>query len=267
MPRWPFVTAGTLLFAFGVVIVFRNPAALNGWEILGCALCTTLGTGCSILPYTLEHRRGVKLAEGAKLGDVVSQLAKLEQLAAQIGYFTNQWQVVRESCDKTAGAAKEIARSMAGELKTFGEIRQQADDAEKATLRLEIDKLRRAETEWLQTTVLILDHIYAVTHAAQRSQQPGVGEQLVRFQHACHNAARRVGLIPFTADLGEHFKPERHELVEGKPESAVGAPIEEVLVSGYTFQGKLIRSALVRARKGNDSVPRETVNVAAAGAP
>jgi len=265
VPRWPFVTAGALLFAFGVLIVFRN-APLNGWEVLGCALCAALGTGCSILPYTLEHRRAGKLAETAKLNDIVSQLAKIEQLGAQIGYFTNQWQVVRESCDKTAGAAKEIVRSMAGEIKTFSELRQRADDSEKATLRLEIDKLRRTESEWLQTTVRMLDHVHAVTHAAQRSQQSGVADQLVRFQHACHNAARRVGLIPFTAERGEHFKPERHELVEGKPESAVGAQIDEVVASGFMFQGRLIRPVLVRVRQGNDPAAREAMSTGATGA-
>jgi len=112
----------------------------------------------------------------------------------------------------------------------------------------------------------MLDHVHAVTHAAQRSQQSSVADQLVRFQQACHNAARRVGLIPFTADPSEPFTPERHELVEGKPESAVDAQIEEVVASGFMFQGRLIRRALVRVRKGNEPAARETM-IAGAGAP
>ena len=267
VPRWPFITAGALLFAFGVLLLFRTATPLSGWEILGSALCAALGTGCYILPFTLEDRRAGKLAESAKLADVVSQLAKFEQVAAQIGYFTNQWQVVRESCDKTAGVSKEIARTMAGELKTFNEFRQRADESEKATLRLENEKLRRGEAEWLQTTVRMLDHVHAITSAAQRSQQAGVAEQLVRFQHACHNATRRVGLIPFGAEAGEVFNSEKHELVEGKSESAAGTLIEEVLASGFTFQGKLIRPVLVRVRNGNDSAARETVSATAAGSP
>jgi len=43
------------------------------------------------------------------------------------------------------------------------------NDSEKTTLRLEVEKLRRGELEWLQALVHILDHVFALHTAAMHS--------------------------------------------------------------------------------------------------
>ena len=93
-----------------------------------------------------------------------------------------------------------------------------------------------------------LDHVYALHQAAVRSGQPGLIEQLGAFQNACRDAARRVGLTPYAAGPGEVFDGQRHQVSDGDPKPSAEAVIHETLATGYTFQGRLVRPALVRLR-------------------
>jgi molecular chaperone GrpE (heat shock protein) len=249
--KWPFLVGDALLLGLAYFFCSQSTHPIGFRELCVCALCVALGAVLAILPFLVEHRSMVRLLETDKLTTTVSQIKNLEQLSAQIGYATNQWQVVRESSDRTASMAKEIAQGMAAEVESFNEFLQRTSDDEKSALRLEVDKLRRAEGEWLQVLVRMLDHVYALNQAALRSHQPGLIEQLGNFQNACRDVARRVGLAPFTVAATEPFDQQRHQLVDTAATPAPGATVEETIATGYTFQGKLIRPALVRLRNGN----------------
>jgi molecular chaperone GrpE (heat shock protein) len=251
LAKWPFFLGNALLLALAWFIFHQSKRPLGGWEILACVVCVGAGAVFSIWPFLLEYRSAEKLVEMGALTSVVSQVQNLEQLAVQISSATAQWQTVQESADKTARQAKEIAQGMAVEAKSFQEFLKEANDSEKNTLRLEVDKLRRIEAEWLQVLVRILDHVHALNRAAAQSRQPTVIEQLARFQVACHDAARRVGLTPFVAATEEIFDAQRHRIVDGQAKPAEGAAVDETLANGYTFQGRLIRPAVVRLRNGN----------------
>jgi geranylgeranyl pyrophosphate synthase len=71
-----------------------------------------------------------------------------------------------------------------------------------------------------------------------------VAEQLNGFQNSCRDVARRVGLAPFVPATGEPFNAKIHQLTDGAapPE---GSRVGEILATGYTYQGKLLRPALV----------------------
>ena len=125
---------------------------------------------------------------------------------------------------------------------------KRANDSERANLRLEVEKLRRGESEWLQVTVRMLDHVYALHQGACRSGQPRLIEQVGQFQNACRDAARRVGLTPFAANEAEPFDAQRHQLLEEGAKAPADAVVGETVATGYTFQGQLIRLALVRLR-------------------
>jgi len=137
---------------------------------------------------------------------------------------------------------------MSVEVKAVGEFLQKMNDGEKAHLRLETEKLRRAEQEWLQVLVYLLDHVFALFQAARRSGQPALLEQISLFQNSCRDAARRVGLVPTLAPAGEPFDPKAHQLKDDVVPAA-NAVIAETLATGYTFQGQPLRRALVAVRE------------------
>ena len=262
LSKWPFFLGDGLLLGMAGLISYQSRFALGHWEMCFVVLCVVGGALLGIAPFLLEYDALVKLAEAGALSTVVSQLHNLEGIAAQISGATGQWQDAQDQADKTARAAREIAERMTAEVKAFTEFMQQANDSERATLRLEVEKLRRAEGDWLQVAVRMLDHVHALHQGALRSGQPNLIAQLGNFQGACRDAARRVGLTPFTANEAEPFDVQRHQLVEEGAKATPDAVVAETLATGYTFQGRLVRPALVRLRENAAAaaLPPEAAN-------
>jgi molecular chaperone GrpE (heat shock protein) len=173
----------------------------------------------------------------------------LKRYSAQIAAATDQWARVQEvtkgHSDKTIAMAKEITERMADEIRQFNDFQAKLNDMEKGALRLEVEKLRRTEGDWLQVVVRMLDHVFALYMAAARSGQPELAEQIGHFQNTCRDAARRVGLTPFGLEPNEKFDPKRHR-AQGVENPTEGAAVAGLLAPGITYQGRLIRPALVK---------------------
>jgi molecular chaperone GrpE (heat shock protein) len=264
LSKWPFFLGDALLLGMACFISYQSKFALGHWELCFVVLCVVGGALLGIAPFLFEYDALVKLVEAGSLTTVVSQLKNLEGIAAQISGATSQWQEVQGAAEKTANAAREIGERMTSEVKAFTEFMQRANDSEKATLRLEVEKLRRAETDWLQVLVRMLDHVFALHQGALRSGQPALIEQVGNFQNACRDAARRVGLAPFAASEAEPFNAQRHQLVEDGATPPPDAVVADTVAAGYTFQGRLVRPALVRLRGTPAAVVASPVEVAGA---
>jgi len=248
--KWPFVAGDVALLGAAWFICTQSTRPMGATELLLAAGCVAGGAVLAIVPFVLEYRAAIKLCEAAGLSSVVAQVQDMKKVAEQIAGATARWQNAQDAADQTARAAKDIADKMAAEVKAFTEFMQRMNDGEKSTMRLEIEKLRRGEQEWLQVLVRMLDHVHALHSGAVRSGQPNLIEQLSHFQNACRDAARRVGLAPFSANAADSFDPERHQVFEGEGKPAAGALIGDVVATGYTFQGRLLRPVLVRLKNG-----------------
>jgi molecular chaperone GrpE (heat shock protein) len=248
VPKIPFLVAGGLLQAFAWYLVWLAPQRSTQWEVIS-AVCLALGAALGVLPFILEYRATARLIEINGLETVVERIQHLDQVGGQIAACTADWTNAQTQAEKTAGMARDITERMTAEVRQFNELMQRMNDTEKSSLRLEIEKLRRAESEWLQVLVRILDHIFALHAAAEHSGQPRLAEQIAQFQSACCDAARRVGLVPFVADPDEFFNPERHQAVGLKETPPASAMIAETVGSGFKFQGKMVRPVLVRLRE------------------
>lgn len=270
VPKWPFFLADAFMLGLAYFLFYyQAKLPLTRWEVVACAVCVTLAALLGILPYLLEYRAVIKygalikLIETSSLCAATEKIQNLESCVAQIGAATDHLQTAQAQADKTAGLANDITERMAQEVKDFTAFMQKANDGEKATLRLEAEKLRRAEGEWLNVLVFTLDHIFALNKAAERSGQENLIKQLSHFQNSCRDAARRVGLVPLVAAPGEVFDPQRHQLAEG--ETATGAPIAEVVACGYSFQGKPVRPVLVKLQTTEPEAVQAEMTEAAAG--
>ena len=271
VPKWIFLIGDVLLLALAYFIVWKSPHPIAKWEIIACFASAALGTVVGTLPFILDYRAMGKLIEVNALGAVAEKIQNLEKLAGQISSATNQWAGVQESVqgnsDKTVAVTKEIADRMAEEIRLFSEFMKKMNDSEKATLRLEVEKLRRGELEWLQVLVHILDHVFALHTAAMRSGDVKFAAPITTFQNACRDTARRLGLTPFAAEPNETFDAERHQVAGSKETPPAGAVVAETIGSGYTFQGRLLRPALVRLRDGNAAVETPPQKPASAASP
>jgi molecular chaperone GrpE (heat shock protein) len=248
VPRWPFFLGDATLFALACLIYATRRAPAGHWEIITCALCVALGAALGVWPFLLDYRAGLKRLDTEALGRVSEKIQDLERLAAQISSATNEWQNVHLQAEKTSTTAKEISDRVAAEVRDFTAFMQKANDSEKANLRLEVEKLRRAEMDWLQVLVHVLDHVHGLHAGAVRSGKVGVIEQLTQFRNACQEAVRRVGLVAYLPAPGDAFVPGRHQTAEGDAVPA-NAVVAEPLAVGFTLQGQVVRPALVRVAK------------------
>lgn len=240
-----FLFADALLLAMAGFVIYRTPAPMELWQAALCSGCVALAAWFACWPFLIDQRAALRLAEQDGLATTLQQIQQLELIARQIQIATGQWQGVQESATKVAKSAQEIGERMTVEAKSFAEFMQRTNDAEKNTLRLEVDKLRRGEGEWLQVIVRLMDHIYALHQAAVRSGQPRLAEQITHFQMACRDAIRRVGLVPFQAVAGEPLDPKVHQPIEEQGEPPAGARVVDTVGCGYTFQGQLLRPVMV----------------------
>ncbi len=268
VPKWPFFLGDAIMLGLAYYIYWQaGKLPLDRWELSAIGVCAALGALLGILPYLLEYRAVIKygalikLIETSSLCAATEKISDLETCVAQITSATGHLQSAQSQADKTAGLAKEITDRMSAEVREFTAFLQKANDGEKATLRLETEKLRRAEAEWLGVLVHVLDHVFALTRAAERSGQENLIAQLNQFQNACREAARRVGLVPLLAAPGEAFDAQRHQLPDAS-EAPAGSNIGEVLATGFTFQSKLIRPVMVRVQPGEADPAEEKQSLA-----
>lgn len=252
VPKLVFVASDAILIFVAAVVVWKAKHPISDFQIGIATGCVALGALLACLPFILEYRATGKLIELNAVSEVSEKIQDLKNFTAQVTAATDQWARVQEitkgNADKTVAAAHQVSENIAAEVRDFTEFQKKMNDAEKGALRLEVEKLRRTEGEWLQVVVRILDHIFVLHNAAARSGQPELAAQIASFQNACRDAARRVGLTLFIAEANEPFDAERHR-AHGVENPPAGALATETLAPGLTLQGRLIRHVLVRLQE------------------
>jgi molecular chaperone GrpE (heat shock protein) len=251
--KLPFFVADLVLLGAAYFVYMQSEKPLNPMALGLMVACVAVAALFGVFPFVLEFRALLKWAESESLQSVVGQINQLETVATQITGATARWQGVQEAATTTAVNARNIAETMAAEVKGFTKFMEKAQDSERATLQLEVQKLRRAEAEWLQVLIHILDHTYALQKAATRSTNRAAADQVSAFQNACRDVVRRVGLSPFIPAALEPFNSERHQILE--PNSAIpeDAVVADTIATGYTYQGRIVRPALVQLQTSGAS--------------
>lgn len=258
IPKWPFFASDAALVFAAVYIVRQASRPMPALELGLVVLCMGLACLLGVLPFIQEYQACVRLAEGARLRGAVATLTNVEALSERVSTATRQWSNIHSEAEKAAAAAKSVADGMSAELKQFTEFMTRANDSEKANLRLEVEKLHRAEGEWLQVLVRMLDHTFALQQAAVRSGQAKVIDQISRFQHSCCDAARRVGLAPFIAASDEPYDAAKHQWADGNGKHPEKGVVADTVAAGFTYQGRMVRPALVKLRSEEESAIPES---------
>jgi len=252
--KLPFIFGDLLLLASAGYIALYG-ASLGKWQYAAMVAAVAFGAWLAVWPFVLEFRALTKLLESSALGSVTEKIKDLDKVAASISNAVTEWQHLQQSATQTVTAAEHIAERMTAEARNFGEILSRMNETEKNHLRLEVEKLRRAEGDWLGITVRILDHIHALHQAGVRSGQRNIVEQLSNFQHACRETARRIGILPVMPQTEIPFDPRAHRLLDDSTPDD-GAIITEVVAPGYTFQGQIVRLPVVSVKESESAQPK-----------
>lgn len=252
--KWPFLLGDFLLITLAGLVYAQASLPLNPATLTACVACIALGAVIGVVPFVMDYRATVRLAESDALTSTVQQIQNIESIASQITSATAQWQAAQDHARDTVTSARDVSGQMQTEMKSFTEFLEKANDSERQHLRLEVDKFKRAESDWLGVTVRILDHVFALHVAAVRSGNESVTHQLTQFQNACRDTARRIGVTPFEVEPGAPFDATRHQLPEGQ-EASPEARVAVTIATGYTFRAQVIRPALVSLEGAESPVP------------
>ncbi|MST00119.1 MAG: hypothetical protein EXS29_02250 [Pedosphaera sp.] len=256
--KWPFLLGDALFLGLAYWIMLKVDPFVTIWQTVALFLCVAAGAWLAVTPFIWEYKAAVRLGESDSLADAVQQIKNLESIAAQIQTATGQWQGALDSGNKVLETAQQMNARMDADAAAFADFFKQADEKEKGHLRLEVEKLRRTEADWLQVVVRLLDHVYALQQAGARSGKPELAENLARFQTACRDVTRRVGLVPVEVASGAPFDEQHHQLPDdatAKPAS--GARVGATLATGYTYQGQSIRSPIVALQSSAEIHPNK----------
>jgi molecular chaperone GrpE (heat shock protein) len=264
--KTPFLIGDLLLLAMAGWIIWDVGGLPSGFQLGIVVGCLVVGMFFSTLPFLLDYRANLKRGEINEFQNLAEQLQALTQLEEHIRQATGQWQSIQDHCVSAVQDADKIAASMAQESTRFVEVMQSMDVSEKEHLRVEAEKLRRSERDWLQSAVRVLDHVFALHKAALQSGQPKLINQISNFQHAVVDVMRRMGLVPHEAELGAAYNTEQHQVM-GEDHKQLSQPaVAETLAPGFTFQGRLVRPPLVKLLE-HDDLPEEVRAAAAAKEP
>lgn len=243
--KWPFLLGDALFLGLAYWIMLKVDPFVTIWQTVALFLCVAAGAWLAVTPFIWEYKAAVRLGESDSLADAVQQIKNLETIAAQIQTATGQWQGALDSGNKVLETAQQMNTRMDAEAAAFANFFKQADEKEKNHLRLEAEKLRRSEADWLQVVVRLLDHVYALQQAGARSGKPELAENLARFQTACRDVVRRVGLVPVEIAAGAAFDENLHQLPDDATKPPNDACVAATIATGYTYQSQVIRSPIV----------------------
>jgi len=119
--KTPFFIGDLMLLGAAFFIYFQSKLPMGAWQIFFVVVCVAGGAWLGIMPFLLEYRLTLQLAQTKGIESALGQLQNLEQVAGQIGGATAQWQEIQEQAAKTATVAEAMGRRMAAEAKAIAE--------------------------------------------------------------------------------------------------------------------------------------------------
>lgn len=244
MTKWPFLLGDVLLLLLAYGIHQSAGANFDGIYALALVACVCFGAWLAVYPFVLDHRAALRLQESAALTSATEKIAELHRVSDAIAAASTQWQAVQDGATHIAKTSADIAQRMDTSAKDFTEFMKQSNDTEKARLRLAVEKLQRAEREWVEIVVATLDQSFFLLQAAVRSGKPGVSDNIGKFHRDCRDIAKRAGVILHESAVGTIFDPAKHRLADDSSPPA-GSTVHEVLAPGVSFQGQAVRPELV----------------------
>jgi hypothetical protein len=254
LARWPgilpFLASAIILDVIGYLLMQASPHPISHLTGGLVTICVGGGAVISVMPFLWDAKAALRSEELDTLAISANQIKDVKRVVDQITTATAQWMTVQEHSERAVEAAQTVSKEMTDEARRFSEFMAQSNDREKAALRLESEKLKRSEADWLQVVVMMLDHTYALQQAAVRSGKQNVINQLSQFQGACRDAARRMGLVANEAAVGEAYDAERHQWVNGDAGAGSEAKVAATVAAGFSFQGQPIRKILVELEDG-----------------
>ena len=117
---------------------------LSGLWAYGAYICIT--------PWLVEFKAQTCHLENETIADAMAQLQRLEEVGARVQSATAAWQAAHDSAARVTQTAREIEEKIKTDMKDFMDFAERVNSEYKNHLRLEVEKLRRSEGDFIQVT-------------------------------------------------------------------------------------------------------------------
>lgn len=253
----PFLIVDFTLLATALLLVNASARPLSLGSAALVTICVGAGGLIALYPYAQGFRARQRLQEIDNVGDTLDRLDSLNTIVERVERVGAQWRNAQETNEAVSKQCNDAAALLFEESKTIREFAQKQNDQQKANLRLEIQKLRQGEAEWIQAATLMLDHTAALHGAISDSGDETAIRRLDKFQNSAHEIMRRVGLVGFAPRPGAPFDPDANKVADRADTPPDGSRIKAVVAMGIRYQGRVLRPALVQVHPPGTDEGRE----------
>lgn len=173
---WPFIAGDLLLLATAYFIASQARAPLNGLPLACVAACVICGALLAIIPFLLNYTQ----ARDAALAERQNEIAALAQTTAtsaeQLGIAVAGLNTIAELAAKNLKTAEHLPHKLQEKINEFKTQLNEVAVTENETLAQEINTLRTAETERLETALASIRKTAAEISAAETQHRKQLGE-------------------------------------------------------------------------------------------
>lgn len=247
-PITPYIIADLVFLATAIAVLVFGSRPMTITELLVVAFCVTAGAWCMIYPFKRRSDIELQVAQNQAINQSVAELNNLDSLVARIETASGNWAGIQEKAEQSLHSSQEMTSAMIKESESFKGFLQTAASEELQHLRLLLDKMKRAEKDWVDKVVAMLDHSTALKWAAQRSNNLNLIQQITNFQSKQVEIARQVGLILLEPKNGDSFDEELHQPASNDESIGNGDIITAPKSAGFKFRGVVFRKALVTCK-------------------
>ncbi|PTY08484.1 hypothetical protein DB347_02565 [Opitutaceae bacterium EW11] len=189
---WPFLAADVILLGAAYLIGSQHSSPLNGTPLIVVGSLVFAGALVAVLPFLINHTRRQELALAERQQEIAALAQTTSASAEQLSIAVASLHGISESASKAAKLAEQLPVKMQEKVHEFKERLNEVALTENEALSQEVNTLRSAETERIETvltTVRKLSSEFARLEAASRKNVTELSEMLTKFTASAQQAA------------------------------------------------------------------------------
>lgn len=189
---WPFIGVDVLLLGVASFIGLRAPGPLSNVQLLVVGLLIFLGAILAVTPFVLNFTRRQENALAERQREIAALAQSTAASAEQLSIAAASLHTIAETASKSVKHAEQLPQKLQEKIHEFKEQLNEVSMNENEVLSQEVNTLRAAETERIETiltTVRKLSSEIARLEAASRKNVTELTESLSRFTTSAEQAA------------------------------------------------------------------------------
>jgi hypothetical protein len=277
---WPFIAVDAVLLGSAAYIANQQPH-LTGTPVVVVGALVFLGAIIALIPFVLNFARRQETALLERQHEIAALAQSTGASAEQLSIAAASLHAIADSAAKAAKQAEHLPQKLQEKIHEFKEQLNEVNVAENESLAQEVNTLRSAETERIETVVTTVRKLSSEIARLEQSSRQNVGEltaTLTKFTTSAEQAAAEAS----TAIASLRAEAEKSLVLSqrsatGAIESALSHALAEIETKLSTLTGTLIAkidhaasaaaAAEPRPRRKNAAPPAEAMETPSTPAP